>query len=100
MTNNRRDQFDYLLPSDAPPKTAKLLAKVYMDIQLIGLQPTISMAGTQHSMTLGYVTALHDAGLIDNETWRGLLDDIVAASEARRRAEHNASVTQLISGIK
>ncbi|MFG8365040.1 hypothetical protein [Pseudomonas aeruginosa] len=87
MSKNRRDQFTYLLPSDAPPKTAKLLAKVYMDIQLIGMQPTISMAGTQHSMTLGYVTALHDAGLIDMETWRGLLDDIVAASEARKRAD-------------
>jgi hypothetical protein len=38
-------------------------------------------------VTLGYVTALHDAGLIDMETWRGLLDDIVAASEARKRAD-------------
>ncbi|CRP82564.1 hypothetical protein ACM7LV_27280 [Pseudomonas aeruginosa] len=87
MSKSRRDRFAYLLPSDTPPKTAKLLAKVYMDIQLIGLQPTISMAGTQHSMTLGYVTAMHDAGLIDAETWRGLLDDIVAASEARKRAD-------------
>ena len=80
--------FAYLLPSDAPPKTAKLLAEVYMDIQLIGLQPTISMAGTQHSLTLGYVTAMHDAELIDMETWRGLLDGIVAASEARKRIDY------------
>lgn len=88
MSKNRRAQFAYLLPSDAPPETAKLLAKVYMDIQLIGLQPTISMAGTQHSMTLGYVNAMHDAELIDMDTWRGLLDEIVAASEARKRAEY------------
>ncbi|WOF81347.1 hypothetical protein P5704_025985 (plasmid) [Pseudomonas sp. FeN3W] len=88
MSKNRRDQFSYLLASDAPPKTASLLAKVYMDIQLIGLQPTISMANTQHSMTLGYVTAMHDAGLIDVDTWRGLLAEIVEASEARRRAEY------------
>ncbi|CAI9898786.1 TPA: hypothetical protein NH684_001139 [Pseudomonas aeruginosa] len=87
MSKSRRDRFAYLLPSDTPPKTAKLLAKVYMDIQLIGMQPTLGMAGTQHSMTLGYVSALHDAGLIDMETWRQLLDDIVAASEARKRAE-------------
>lgn len=88
MSENHHDPFAYLLASDAPPKTARLLAKVHMDIQLIGMQPTISMAGTQHSMTLGYVTALHDAGLIDNETWRGLLADIVAASEARKAAEY------------
>lgn len=88
MSKNRRAQIAYLLPSDAPPKTAKLLAKVHMDIQLIGLQPTISMANTQHSMTLGYVTAMHDAGLIDMEAWRGLLDEIVATSEARKRVDY------------
>lgn len=88
MSKHRRALFAYLLPSDAPPKTAKLMAKVYMDIQLIGLQPTIRMANTQHSMTLGYVTAMHDADLIDMETWRGLLDEIVAASEARKRVDY------------
>lgn len=89
MSKHRRAQFTYLLPSDASPKTAKLMARLYMDIQLIGLQPTMSMANTQHSMTLGYVTAMHDAGLIDMETsWRGLLDEIVAASEARKRVDY------------
>ncbi|HHN0562622.1 TPA: hypothetical protein ACRN02_006785 [Pseudomonas aeruginosa] len=87
MSKNPRAQFTYLEASDSPPKTARMLAKVYMDIQLIGMQPTISMANTQHSMTLGYVTAMQEAGLIDLETWRQLLDDIVAASEARKRAE-------------
>lgn len=44
-------------------------------------------------MRIVFVTVLvmfgqHDAGLIDMETWRGLLDEIVAASEARKRVDY------------
>lgn len=64
-----------IVPSYMAPRTAKMVRSYRLKLSLAQLAPNKFGFDSEYCKALGYLDALHDAELIDWETWKALLDE-------------------------